>query len=212
MPAQQKGTEQRNPLGERRESSSTPDFEFDEDEIQDSIEGPDDCPQFDEFSGEPEPMDSLILTFDEMRRKLMADLREELSGKSKKRLDRFFSEFRECMFDFENGSSPAPQEDDEPEEVFEPSPQSSPEQTKSPDLKKLLMEKLGSGSSRKPAPVHYDISKTISVDSSVLNFGAFYPEKLLGSILMVQNLTDEEQVVELSIDTKAIFDCDKVIA
>lgn len=36
----------------------------------------------------------------------------------------------------------------------------------------------------------------------VLNFGTFYPEKLLGSILLVQNVTETEQVVELNIDSK----------
>jgi len=44
------------------------------------------------------------------------------------------------------------------------------------------MQKLN-GPTQKP--FHFNISKTIQVDSLVLNFGNFYPEKLLGSILLV---------------------------
>lgn len=62
------------------------------------------------------------------------------------------------------------------------------------------MQKLNSASTSKP--FHFNISKTIQVDSQVLNFGTFYPEKLLGSILLVQNVTETEQVVELNIDSK----------
>lgn len=57
---------------------------------------------------------------------------------------------------------------------------------------------------KKPAvkPFHFNIQKTISVDSFVLNFGTFFPEKLLGSLLLVSNTTDTDQIVELSIDGK----------
>lgn len=63
-----------------------------------------------------------------------------------------------------------------------------------------------------PKPFHYDIHKTISVDTQLLNFGTFLPEKLLGSILLISNQTDEDQVVELTIDTKTqIYDTEKII-
>lgn len=45
-----------------------------------------------------------------------------------------------------------------------------------------------------------DISKVISVDSYVLNYGNFLPGKLLGSTLNVGNNSSFEQIVELSID------------
>jgi hypothetical protein len=51
------------------------------------------------------------------------------------------------------------------------------------DMKSLLIAKLNEG--RKQKPLHFNIAKTIQVDSYVLNFGTFYPEKLLGSILLV---------------------------
>ncbi len=75
-------------------------------------------------------------------------------------------------------------------------------QKESQDLKSLLMAKLTE--KKKPAakPFYYNISKAVSVDSHVLNFGSFYPEKLLGSLLLVQNLTDCDQVVELTIDSR----------
>lgn len=45
-----------------------------------------------------------------------------------------------------------------------------------------------------------DLSKVIFVDSNILNYASFYPGKLLGSTLTVGNLTNSEQIVELSVD------------
>jgi len=45
-----------------------------------------------------------------------------------------------------------------------------------------------------------DITKVITVDSYVLNYGSFLPGKLLGSTLNVGNNSSFEQIVELSID------------
>ena len=41
----------------------------------------------------------------------------------------------------------------------------------------------------------------ISVDSYVLNYSTFYPGKMLGSTLSVGNLSNSEQIVELSVDS-----------
>ena len=38
------------------------------------------------------------------------------------------------------------------------------------------------------------------VDSKIMNFNTYYPGKLLGSNLMVANLSDCEQIIELSVD------------
>jgi hypothetical protein len=46
-----------------------------------------------------------------------------------------------------------------------------------------------------------DMSKVIFVDSYILNYSTFYPGKLLGSTLNVGNLSNCEQIVELSIDS-----------
>ena len=40
----------------------------------------------------------------------------------------------------------------------------------------------------------------ISVDSTVLNYSTYYPGKMLGSTLSVSNMSDCEQIVELSVD------------
>ena len=53
--------------------------------------------------------------------------------------------------------------------------------------------------SKKDRPTH-EISKVITVDSYVLNYGTFMPGKLLGSTLSVVNESSFEQIVELSID------------
>ena len=46
-----------------------------------------------------------------------------------------------------------------------------------------------------------DIKKMIFVDSNVLNYSAFFPGKMLGSTLSVGNLSNCEQIVELSVDS-----------
>jgi len=48
-----------------------------------------------------------------------------------------------------------------------------------------------------------DVSKVIFVDSMILNYSTFFPGKLLGSTLNVGNLTNCEQIVELSIDSNS---------
>jgi hypothetical protein len=45
-----------------------------------------------------------------------------------------------------------------------------------------------------------DIRKTIQTDCSWLNFATTLPGKILGSTLTVSNLTEAEQIVELTID------------
>jgi len=48
----------------------------------------------------------------------------------------------------------------------------------------------------------------IHVDSLVLNYASFYPCKMLGSNLTVGNLSDCEQIVELSVDsTNQSYSC-----
>ena len=41
----------------------------------------------------------------------------------------------------------------------------------------------------------------IFVDSHFLNYSTFYPGKMLGSTLSVGNLSNAEQIVELSVDS-----------
>ncbi len=48
-----------------------------------------------------------------------------------------------------------------------------------------------------------DVNKTIFVDSFILNYSTFFPGKLLGSTLNVGNLSNSEQIVELSIDSQS---------
>jgi hypothetical protein len=51
-----------------------------------------------------------------------------------------------------------------------------------------------------PAQRVTDIKKTIQVDCTWLNFATTLPGKILGSTLTVSNLTEAEQIVELTID------------
>lgn len=45
-----------------------------------------------------------------------------------------------------------------------------------------------------------DVGQVLYVDSKIMNFNTYYPGKLLGSNLMVANLSDCEQIIELSVD------------
>lgn len=49
-----------------------------------------------------------------------------------------------------------------------------------------------------------DVRKIISIDSKVLNYSSFFPGKMLGSTLSVANLTNCEQIVELSVDASTL--------
>jgi len=44
----------------------------------------------------------------------------------------------------------------------------------------------------------------IFVDSQILNYSTFYPGKMLGSNLVVGNLSDCEQIVELAVDSSSV--------
>jgi hypothetical protein len=63
-------------------------------------------------------------------------------------------------------------------------------------------KKMSEGLEKKPTKNRIqDITKTIFVDSYILNYATFYPGKLLGSTLQVGNTSEFEQIVELSIDS-----------
>ena len=53
---------------------------------------------------------------------------------------------------------------------------------------------------RKQTNRYVDVRKMIFVDSHILNYSNFYPGKMLGSTLSVGNLSNCEQIVELSVD------------
>jgi hypothetical protein len=48
-----------------------------------------------------------------------------------------------------------------------------------------------------------DINNIITVDGNWLNFACTLPGKILGSTLEVENLTDAEQIIELTVDQEA---------
>ena len=145
-------------------------------------------------------VEDLMVEFDQMQKDLYSalDLKQKTIDPEelKSHLERFFSKFKDTLYEYD--SHPRPIERSPSPEPVEEEPEEEEEQD---DIKSLLMAKLNETKS-KPKPFHYDINKTISVDSYVLNYGTFFPEKLLGSILMVSNQTEDEQVVELTIDSK----------
>ena len=59
--------------------------------------------------------------------------------------------------------------------------------------------------------VPIDINEVIGVDSQVINFGKFISGKILGSTLMVQNLSDRDQCLELAVDAETPdYSCDEI--
>ena len=69
------------------------------------------------------------------------------------------------------------------------------------ELMNSFKKKMEAGLEKKPKNRIQDISKTIFVDSYILNYASFYPGKLLGSTLQVGNTSEFEQIVELSVDS-----------
>jgi hypothetical protein len=49
-----------------------------------------------------------------------------------------------------------------------------------------------------------NINKVISIEAHAINFITTLPGKMLGSTLLVGNLTDSEQIVELAVDTLSL--------
>lgn len=54
------------------------------------------------------------------------------------------------------------------------------------------------------------ISDLIDVDSTVINYGQFICGKILGSTLMLSNISDEDQIITMSINQEAGYDCDSI--
>jgi hypothetical protein len=51
---------------------------------------------------------------------------------------------------------------------------------------------------------YQNINNVLYIDTKVMNFGTFMPGgKLLGSNLMIQNITKCEQIIELSVDSSS---------
>lgn len=77
--------------------------------------------------------------------------------------------------------------------------------------KENLKSLLGAPDKKKQKPIT-DINEAIKVDSLVLNYGVVNPGKLLGSILVVSNISDSEQTIDLSLDnTTEIYDKNEII-
>jgi len=55
-----------------------------------------------------------------------------------------------------------------------------------------------------------DISEILDVDSNVINYGQFICGKILGSTLLLTNISDKDQIVTMSISKDKIYDCDTI--
>lgn len=55
-----------------------------------------------------------------------------------------------------------------------------------------------------------DINEVLDIDSNVINYGQFICGKILGSTLLLTNISDEEQVITMSISRQQTFDCDGI--
>lgn len=77
--------------------------------------------------------------------------------------------------------------------------------------KKGLSERVefGEPKPKEESPVKVQIKKNvlldeiIEVDSHIINFGDFYPGKLLGSTLLVRNTSKTEHIVQLTLDSES---------
>lgn len=56
-----------------------------------------------------------------------------------------------------------------------------------------------------------DINSVIQVDQQVVNFGKFISGKILGSTLMISNISDKEQSITISADPETEeYSCDEI--
>ena len=55
-----------------------------------------------------------------------------------------------------------------------------------------------------------DINEILDIDSNVINYGQFICGKILGSTLLLTNISNEEQVINMSISREQKFDCDSI--
>lgn len=55
-----------------------------------------------------------------------------------------------------------------------------------------------------------DINEILDIDSNVINYGQFICGKILGSTLLLTNISNEEQVINMCISRQAKFDCDAI--
>lgn len=55
-----------------------------------------------------------------------------------------------------------------------------------------------------------DINEILDVDSNVINYGQFICGKILGSTLLLSNLSEKDQIVSMNISKKDSFPCDDI--
>ena len=55
-----------------------------------------------------------------------------------------------------------------------------------------------------------DITEILDVDSNVINYGQFICGKILGSTLLLTNVSEQDQIVTMNISKKDMFDCDAI--
>jgi hypothetical protein len=55
-----------------------------------------------------------------------------------------------------------------------------------------------------------DITEILDVDSNVINYGQFICGKILGSTLLLTNISKKDQIVTMSISKEKLYDCDTI--
>ncbi len=88
-------------------------------------------------------------------------------------------------------------------EEKESSEEEEDEDDHSKDLLRSLLGGKSSEAVKEELVPDYEIEKVIEVDSNVINFGTFAPGKLLGSTLLVRNISNQEQIVQLQVDAES---------
>ena len=55
-----------------------------------------------------------------------------------------------------------------------------------------------------------EINDILDVDSNVINYGQFICGKILGSTLLLTNISDKDQIVTMSISKEKMYECDAI--
>ena len=103
-----------------------------------------------------------------------------------------------------------------PEKVVADSEEAQADQDEARALGKTLLaeingcqEKIQTPAQAKATP-EVEIASVLDVDSNVINYGQFICGKILGSTLLLSNLSGKDQSVQLTISRSPHFSCDEI--
>lgn len=105
---------------------------------------------------------------------------------------------------------PAVDEEFSKDDAEQKAEETQPEEPAKPLFATQSQEIIQTAAQAQQAERRIKIEEILDVDSNVINYGQFICGKILGSTLLLSNLTGKEQSVEMSISRQTNFDCNTI--